>query len=188
MKEQQIIITKEEILSFNPCKEAREYVEEKLGKDKEEVSIEVLYRIIQKREDWVSWLLTQNQEWTIPLIELGANIHLDDDYTLHWASKNGHTEVVKVLIEHLNKTEPGYFPNFEEYREATSEELKVIGAKVIISKESKYFGQFVTEGKIIDNNVQLGWVRVNSENGYKNNYRIGLSNVENGACDLLIKK
>ena len=188
MKEQQIIITKEEILSFNPCKEAREYVEEKLGKDKEEVSIEVLYRIIQKREDWVSWLLTQNQEWTIPLIELGANIHLDDDYTLQWASYHGCTEVVKLLIEHLNKTEPGYLPDFEEYREATSEELKVIGAKVIISKESKYFGQFVTEGEIIEKNVQSGWVNVKTENGYKASYRIGLSNVEYGACDLLIKK
>ena len=188
MKEQQIIITKEEILSFNPCKEAREYVEEKLGKDKEEVSIEVLYRIIQKREDWVSWLLTQNQEWIIPLIELGANIHLDDDYTLQWASYHGCTEVVKLLIEHLNKTEPGYLPDFEEYREATSEELKVIGAKVIISKESKYFGQFVTEGEIIEKNVQSGWVNVKTENGYKASYRIGLSNVEYGACDLLIKK
>ncbi|MBT4376234.1 hypothetical protein HOD29_02565 [archaeon] len=183
-----IIITKKEILSFNPCKKAREYVEEKLGKDKEEVSIEVLYRIIQKREDWVSWLLTQNQEWTIPLIELGANIHLDDDYTLQWASYHGCTEVVKLLIEHLNKTEPGYLPDFEEYREATSEELKVIGAKVIISKESKYFGQFVTEGEIIEKNVQSGWVNVKTENGYKASYRIGLSNVEYGACDLLIKK
>lgn len=33
------------------------------------------------------------------LVEEGANIHVCDDYTLRWAAKNGHLEVVKYLIE-----------------------------------------------------------------------------------------
>ena len=29
----------------------------------------------------------------------GADIHTDNDYALRWASKNGHLEVVKYLVE-----------------------------------------------------------------------------------------
>ena len=33
------------------------------------------------------------------LLENGANVHAQDDYALRWASRNGHVEVVKVLLE-----------------------------------------------------------------------------------------
>ena len=36
------------------------------------------------------------------LIEAGANIHADDDCALRWASENGHTEVVNLLIKNQN--------------------------------------------------------------------------------------
>ena len=100
MKEQQlIIITKKEILSFNPCNEAREYVEKKLGKDKEKVSIEFLHRIIKHKPNWVAWLMSYKAEWTKDLIELGADVHADNDYALRSASGNGRTEVVKLLLD-----------------------------------------------------------------------------------------
>ena len=34
------------------------------------------------------------------LLEHGADVHADDDWALRWASYNGHTETVKVLLEH----------------------------------------------------------------------------------------
>ena len=33
------------------------------------------------------------------LLEKGADIHVDDDYALRWASKNGHFDIVKFLVE-----------------------------------------------------------------------------------------
>jgi ankyrin repeat protein len=33
------------------------------------------------------------------LIENGANVNAQDDYSLRWASQNGHIEVVKLLLE-----------------------------------------------------------------------------------------
>lgn len=33
------------------------------------------------------------------LLELGADIHIEDEIALRWAAANGHTEVVKLLVE-----------------------------------------------------------------------------------------
>jgi ankyrin repeat protein len=33
------------------------------------------------------------------LLEKGANVHINNDYTLRWASRDGHLEIVKLLIE-----------------------------------------------------------------------------------------
>ncbi len=32
------------------------------------------------------------------LVKAGADIHVEDDYALRWASNNGHLEVVKYLV------------------------------------------------------------------------------------------
>ena len=34
------------------------------------------------------------------LLERKANVHVDDDYVLRWASADGHLEVVKLLLKH----------------------------------------------------------------------------------------
>jgi len=39
------------------------------------------------------------------LIEKRHDVHEDDDYALRWASKNGHTETVKVLRDWIAKEE-----------------------------------------------------------------------------------
>ena len=33
------------------------------------------------------------------LIEMGADVHADDDYALRWAAEYGHLDVVRYLIE-----------------------------------------------------------------------------------------
>jgi len=38
------------------------------------------------------------------LIENGANIHAHDDFTLRWASKMNHMEVVDYLTESINQS------------------------------------------------------------------------------------
>jgi FOG: Ankyrin repeat len=37
------------------------------------------------------------------LIEMGANIHADDDYALRWASEKGHLKVVDYLTKRINQ-------------------------------------------------------------------------------------
>jgi len=35
------------------------------------------------------------------LLEEGADIHIDEELTLKWASENGHLEIVELMIEHV---------------------------------------------------------------------------------------
>jgi len=39
------------------------------------------------------------------LLDSGANVHADDDRALQWASENGHVEVVKVLKSYMKQGE-----------------------------------------------------------------------------------
>jgi ankyrin repeat protein len=34
------------------------------------------------------------------LLDHGANVHAISDWTLRWASQNGHVDVVKLLLDH----------------------------------------------------------------------------------------
>ena len=37
------------------------------------------------------------------MLNMGADVHVWDDYVLRYASINGHTDIVKLLEEHMKK-------------------------------------------------------------------------------------
>jgi proteasome-associated ATPase len=72
-------------------------------------------------------------------------------------------------------------------REALPEVLKKKGTQVRIRRDSRFAYQNSGIGRV-NGDREYGWVSVEFGNGYQNGYRIGLEDVENGACDLELAK
>jgi len=59
----------------------------------------VNYLHAEKRHCWEAWLLSQNLELTVDLLEKGANVHAGGDLPLCFAAGGGRLEIVKRLIK-----------------------------------------------------------------------------------------
>jgi hypothetical protein len=55
-------------------------------------------RVIEE-PTWEGWLLCQTVPLTIAMIEVGADIHVANDYALCWAVAKGRLNVVKYLVK-----------------------------------------------------------------------------------------
>ena len=73
----------------------------------------------------------------------------------------------------LNKFEADRLANLQE-----------VGTRVRIRRDSKFARQNDGIGTVKTRDTNRGWVRVKFDNGYSNEYRVGLKDVEGGACDL----
>jgi len=56
-----------------------------------------------KFKDWaLMWASVYSDIKTIKwLLNIGANVHVNDDYCLMWAEHRGHTDVVKLLKKYM---------------------------------------------------------------------------------------
>lgn len=69
-----------------------------------------------------------------------------------------------------------------------AERLLVPGTRVRLRRDSRFYGQSRgSEGRVVDESPFgrcRGWTSVIWDSGGNYRYRIGLPNVDNGACDL----
>ena len=91
-------ITLEWLKGKNAYDEAVEIFENEFGKKATiKQVIDYLHKI--NKPHFEVWLMTQEAEITIAMINNGANIHVLDDYLLRWAVTCNYFDLVKFLVE-----------------------------------------------------------------------------------------
>lgn len=68
-------------------------------------------------------------------------------------------------------------------QKASYRTLRKVGSRVRIRKDSEYCGQSHAVGSV-RKEIQLGWVKVDFDDGVSANYRVGCPEVDHGICDL----
>ena len=80
------------------CSGAIEAFQKRFG---DKASVEDVANILHEFEerDWEAWLLAQDLELTVLMLENDVDIHVGDDYALYLAARNGRTSIVQFLLE-----------------------------------------------------------------------------------------